>query len=336
MRAVIYKESLPIENPNSLMDGQVEKPVATGRDLLVKINAIAVNPVDYKVRQNRDPQGESEILGWDATGIVESVGPDVSLFKPGDEVFYAGDITRPGSYAEYQLIDERIVGHKPKSVSPVEAAAMPLTSITAWELLFDRLQLQNQQATPPVLLVIGASGGVGSILVQLAKQLTDAIVIGTASRPESQNWVKELGADHVISHKDSLSEQVKALGFEGVTHVACLIHTEQHLEEIEKVLLPQGKLGLIDNGSVDIAPLQSKSISVHWEFMFTRSMYQTEDMIEQHKLLNEVSKLVDEGKIKSTLGKQMGAINAADLRSAHEVLENHSAVGKLVLEGFDA
>lgn len=335
MKAVIYKESLAIENPDSLMDSQVPIPVATKRDILVKINAIAVNPVDYKVRQNRDPLGEATILGWDATGVVQAVGEQVTLFKPGDEVFYAGDITRPGSYAEYQLVDERIVGHKPQSISPMEAAALPLTSITAWELLFDRFQLKKQHDVQPVLLVIGASGGVGSILVQLAKQLTDVIIIATASRTESLKWVKQLGADYVINHHASISEQLTELGLETVTHVACLTHVDQHLEEIEKVLRPQGKLGLIDNRGIDFGPLQSKSISIYWEFMFTRSMYQTDDMIEQHRLLQQVAKLVDEGKIKTTLGKRMGAINAENLRAAHQILENHTAVGKLVLEGFD-
>jgi zinc-binding alcohol dehydrogenase family protein len=300
----------------------------------VKINAIAVNPVDYKVRKNRDPQGEAMVLGWDASGVVESVGDQVTLFKPGDEVFYAGDITRPGSYAEYQLVDERIVSHKPGSLSDQEAAALPLTSITAWELLFDRFKMQDKHEEPPVLLVIGASGGVGSILVQLAKQLTDAIVIGTASRPQSQSWVKELGAHHVISHRESLSEQITELGFKGVTHIACLTHVDEHFDEIEKSLLPQGMLGLIDNRPIDAGKLQSKSISIHWEFMFTRPMYQTDDMIEQHKLLTRVAELVDEGKVKTTLGKQMGTINGENLRAAHKILEEHTAVGKMVLAGF--
>lgn len=341
MKAVGYLKAQPIENADSLLDIELPTPEAKGRDLLVKVNAISVNPVDTKIRAAVDPdKGKYKVIGWDAVGEVANVGEDVELFKPGDRVWYAGDLTRSGCNAEYQLVDERIVGHAPGSISDAEAAALPLTTITAWELLFDRLKLvrSNNSAEhgDQQLLIVGASGGVGSILTQLAAKLTDVTVIGTASRPESQAWVIECGADHVINHHKALSAELKAIGVNSVTHAISLTHTEQHFDELVECIRPQGKLALIDDPSspLDIMKLKVKSVSLHWEFMFTRSMFQTEDMIVQHELLNEVAKLIDAGTLKTTLKSSQSPINAKNLKKAHTEIESHTAIGKIVLQGF--
>ena len=334
MKAVGYQQSLPISEPQSLVDFTLPEPVATGTDILVEVKAISVNPVDTKVRMRAAPeQGEYKVLGWDAAGIVKAVGPDATLFKPGDKVWYAGDLTRSGSNAELQLVDEKIVGHMPEELSFAEAAALPLTTITAWELLFDRLQVEKESNKK--LLIIGAAGGVGSIMVQLAKKLTNLTVIGTASRPETQAWLEELGADHVINHRESLSKQLADKGLGEVDYVVGLTNSDDHLGEIVESIKPQGKFGLIDDpASFDILQLKRKSISLHWEFMYTRSLFGTEDMIEQHHLLNNVAKMVDNGDIKSTVAHQGGTICADNLKKAHELLESQKALGKIVLEGF--
>ncbi|GAB2190072.1 zinc-binding alcohol dehydrogenase family protein [Sessilibacter sp. MAH1] len=341
MKAIGYQVSGPLNSANALVDVTLEQPIATGRDLLIKVHAIAVNPVDYKIRQNVSATGDSyKILGWDAVGEVIAIGDDVSLFKVGDKVYYAGDLTRQGCNAEYQLVDERLAAHKPKSLSDAEAAAMPLTTITAWELLFERLGVHKQShanrlKSEEVLLVVGASGGVGSILVQLAKTLSGATVIGTASRASSREWVTNLGADYVIDHSKSLPEQIKALNIGPVTHVASLTHTDSYLEAYVEVLKPMGKLALIDDpNALDIKKLKQKSLSLHWEFMFTRSMFKTEDMIRQHELLTEVASLIDQGRIKTTVGQHLGKINATNLLEAHRIMESASSIGKVVLEGF--
>lgn len=336
MKAIGYKENLPVENVKSLQDVTVETPKATGRDILVEIKAISVNPADYKVRANMPADGDNwKIIGWDATGIVKEVGENVTLFKVGDEVMYAGDITRQGSYAEYQVVDERIVGKKPSSLSYAEAAALPLTSLTAYEMLFDRLEVAKDDATKSIL-VIGAAGGVGSILVQLAKKLTKLKIVGTASREETTDWLKELGADTVINHQNKLSEEFEKYKLAAPDYIVSLNATEQHAEEIVKVIKPQGKFGFIDDPkSFNIMPFKAKSVSTHWEFMFTRSMFQTEDMIGQHNILNEVATLIDNGTIKTTLGENFGTINAENLRKAHAFLETGKAKGKIVLEGFN-
>jgi zinc-binding alcohol dehydrogenase family protein len=341
MKAIGYIESLPLTDASSLMDIDIPQPQVSGRDLLVKISAIAVNPVDFKIRQNVSGTDEAhKVLGWDAVGEVVASGGDVALFEPGDMVFYAGDLNRSGSNAEYQLVDERLVGRKPKSLSNAEAAAMPLTTITAWEMLFEHLALEKVDAgandkSGEILLIVGASGGVGSIMVQLAKHLTGATIIATASRQSSSDWVKELGADYVVDHSQPLAPQIEALGIGAVTHVASLTHTDSYLDTYVEVLKPMGRIALIDDPqSLDISKLKPKSISLHWEFMFTRSMYQTEDMEEQHKLLNAVADLIDKGVIKTTLGKHLGKINAANLREAHALLESGKSIGKIVLEGF--
>jgi len=335
MKAIGYKENLPIEDIKSLQDITLETPKATGKDILVEIKAISVNPADYKVRAGMPVEGDDwKVIGWDATGIVKEVGADVSLFNVGDEVWYAGDFTRPGSYAQYQIVDERIVGKKPTSLSYAEAAALPLTSLTAWEMLFDRLQVAKDDASKSIL-VIGAAGGVGSILVQLAKKLTKLNIIGTASRDETTAWLKELGADSVINHRNKLSEEFEKYNLAAPDYVVSLNGTEQHADEIVKLIKPQGKFGFIDDPkSFNVMPFKLKAVSTHIEFMFTRSMFQTEDMQEQHNILNEVSELIDNGTIKTTLGENFGTINAENLRKAHAFLETGKAKGKIVLEGF--
>jgi zinc-binding alcohol dehydrogenase family protein len=283
------------------------------------------------------PVGEWKVLGWDAAGVVRAVGPDVSLFKPGDSVWYAGDISRQGTNAELHLVDERIVGHMPKSLSFAQAAALPLTSITAWEMLFDRLGLKQGKAPGnDRLLIIGASGGVGSIMTQLARQLTAATVIGTASRPETQAWVRDLGAQHVIDHSRPLVEELKQIGIDSVSHIVSLNSTDQHFAQIVEAIAPQGKFGLIDDPApIDVNKLKRKSVSLHWELMFTRSLFRTDDMIAQHHLLNEMANLVDAGVVRTTLGEHFGRINAANLMRAHTLLQSGKSRGKIVLEGFD-
>ncbi|WP_236213283.1 zinc-binding alcohol dehydrogenase family protein [Metapseudomonas otitidis] len=337
MKAVAYFQNLPIDHPDALQDIDLPEPTPGPRDLLVEVRAISVNPVDTKIRRNAVPEnGQPRVLGWDVSGVVKAVGQDVSLFQPGDEVFYAGALTRPGGNAELHLVDERIVGKRPQSLDFAKSAALPLTAITAWELLFDRLGIAEGQADQgQSLLVVGAAGGVGSILVQLARRLTGLTVIGTASRPETQAWVRELGAHHVIDHSQPLAAELKRIGLDSVTHVASLTQTDQHLEQLVEALAPQGKLALIDDpAGLDVLKLKRKSISLHWEFMYTRSMFETADMIEQHKLLNRVSELIDQGVLKTTFGEHYGRIEAANLKRAHALLESGKAKGKIVLEGF--
>lgn len=341
MKAIGYEKSLPISELASLVDIEMQQPTASGHDLLVRVKSIAVNPVDCKIRQNVAPEAnEYKIIGWDAVGEVVGVGELVTHFKLGDSVFYAGDLNRQGCNAEYQLVDERIVGNKPKSLSDSEAAALPLTSITAWELLFERLAIKQQQPdnkekSKDVLLIVGAAGGVGSILVQLASALTGATVIATASRDSSAEWVKKLGADHVVDHSKPLVAQIEQLNVGQVTHVASLTHTDSYMDSYVELLAPMGRIALIDDPqSVDIKKLKPKSLSLHWEFMFTRSMFQTEDINEQHNLLNSIAELIDQGYLQTTVGKHLGGINATNLRAAHAEIESGKSIGKIVLEGF--
>ncbi|SNS73817.1 zinc-binding alcohol dehydrogenase family protein [Pseudomonas segetis] len=338
MKAVAYYQSLPADNQESLVDLELAAPTPGPRDLLVEVKAISVNPVDTKIRRNVAPENaQPKVLGWDAAGVVKAVGADVSLFKPGDQVFYAGAINRAGANSELHLVDERIVGHKPKSLSFAEAAAMPLTAITAWELLFDRLQItQGSIDQGQSLLIVGGAGGVGSMLIQLARTLTGLTVIATASRPETQAWVRELGAHHVLDHSQPLHQELQRIGLEHVSHVASLTQTDQHFAQLVEALAPQGRLALIDDPAepLDIMQLKRKSLSLHWELMFTRSLFETADMIEQGRLLNKVSELVDTAAIKTTLGEHYGVINAQNLRRAHALLESGKTKGKIVLEGF--
>ncbi|WP_377110609.1 zinc-binding alcohol dehydrogenase family protein [Pseudoalteromonas sp. R86517] len=335
MKAIGYQKSLPIENELSLQDIELETPTAHGHDILVEVKAVSVNPVDFKIRQAMPAaEGEYKVIGWDATGVVKSVGENVSLFKPGDKVWYAGDITRSGSNAQFQLVDERIVGYIPSSLSYGEAAALPLTSITAWELLFDRLNVAKNDDSKSIL-VIGAAGGVGSIMVQLLKQRTKLNIIASASRAETISWLEDLGADTIVNHRNPLSEEFAAKNLSEVDYVVSLNNTEQHLPEIEKVVKPQGQFALIDDPeTLNIVPFKNKSVSVHWELMFTRSLFKTDDMQEQHVILNNVATMIDQGQIKTTVGEHLGKINAANLRKAHQHLESQTAKGKVVLEGF--
>lgn len=337
MKAVAYQNAGELDRTDSLVDVTLDKPVAAGRDLLVQVEAISVNPVDYKIRSGVSPDaGQWKVLGWDAVGTVVETGDQVRDFKPGDRVWYAGSLTRPGANSEFHLVDERIAGRKPASLSNGEAAALPLTSITAWEMLFDRLDVRRPVAgAANAILIIGGAGGVGSIAIQLARALTDLTVIATASRPETQDWVRQLGAHHVIDHRKPLAEQVEALGIGAPAFVFSTTQTLDHLSEIVRLIAPQGRFGLIDDpDKLDIMPFKRKSVSVHWELMFTRPIYQTADMAEQGKLLNEVAKLVDEGKIRTTLTEVLSPISAANLKAAHGVLESGKAKGKVVLEGW--
>ncbi|TCU36441.1 zinc-binding alcohol dehydrogenase family protein [Rhizobium azibense] len=337
MRAVAYKIPQPISAETSLIDVDLPVPEAIGHDLLVEVKAVSVNPVDVKVRaHSAPPADEVKVLGWDAAGIVKAVGPDVTLFRPGDEVYYAGAINRPGTNAEFHLVDEHIVGRKPKSLGFAAAAALPLTSITAYEALFDRLKVRDAvPGAARALLVIGGAGGVGSIAIQIARALTDLTVIATASRPETQVWVKELGAHHVVDHSKPIAPQVAALGIGAPGFIFSTTNTDSHIADIVEAIAPQGRFALIDDPTfLDVVPFKRKAVSVHWELMFTRALFSTPDMIEQHNLLNKVAELVDAGKIRTTLSQTVGAINAANLRKAHSMIESGRMKGKAVLAGF--
>ncbi|MGJ7582094.1 zinc-binding alcohol dehydrogenase family protein [Variovorax sp. RHLX14] len=339
MKAVGYTQPGNLAREDSLIDITLPDPVATGRDLLVEVRAVSVNPVDTKIRSSAAPaEGQTyKVLGWDASGIVKAVGPEVTLFQPGDRVWYAGSIARPGTNSELHLVDERIVGHAPESLDFAEAAALPLTAITAWEMLFDRLGLvPGKQPSEKTLLIIGASGGVGSIMTQLASRLTSLTVIGTASRPETQAWVRELGAHHVIDHSKPIAEELKRIGFPAVDYIVSLTQTETHIAQIVEAIAPQGKFGLIDDPAVlDATRFKRKAVSIHWELMFTRSLFGTQDMIGQHRLLDEVAGLVDAGLLRTTLSERFGTINAKNLKSAHALIESGKARGKVVLDGWD-
>jgi len=337
MKAVGYYRSLPIDQDEALIDLEVEKPTPAGRDLLVKVEAVSVNPVDTKVRRRASgDKGAPKILGFDAAGIVVEIGPECSLFKPGDKVFYAGSIIRQGTNQEFHLVDERIVGAMPKTLSFAEAAALPLTSITAWEMLFDRLAIRiGKPADSGAILIIGGAGGVGSIAIQLARRLTGLTIVTTASRPETRQWCLDLGAHHVVDHRQKLVDQVGALGMTDVEYIFSITNTDQHFAQIVELIAPQGKFGLIDDPpTLDALPFKRKAVSIHWESMFTRSMFKTPDMIAQHLLLNEVARLVDDGLIRTTLVETMGKITAANLRKAHALIESGRAKGKVVLAGF--
>jgi zinc-binding alcohol dehydrogenase family protein len=337
MKAVGYTKSLPIDQAGALSDFETEKPNPGDRDIRVAVRAVSVNPVDTKVRMRaQPPAGDVKILGFDAAGVVEAVGADVTLFSVGDEVFYAGSIQRQGTNSEFHLVDERIVGHKPTTLSFAQAAALPLTSITAWELLFDRLGVpRGRQSKPQTLLIVGGAGGVGSIMIQLARHLTDLTVIATASRPESQKWCTELGAHHVIDHSKPMKPQIDALHAAPVTLIASLTGTDQHFPALAEIIAPQGKIGLIDDPkNLDATLLKGKAVSLHWESMFTRSSFKTDDMIAQHRLLDEVSAMIDNGALRTTLDQVITPINAANLTKAHTLIESGASIGKIVLESW--
>jgi zinc-binding alcohol dehydrogenase family protein len=337
MRAVGLYKYLPVENPESLVDVEVPKPEAAGRDLLVRVKAVSVNPVDTKVRSPKDKvESAPRILGWDAAGVVEAVGGDVTLFRAGDEVYYAGSITRPGSNSEYQLVDERIVGRKPRNLSFEEAAALPLTTITAWEGMFDRMGIRRTSApNGKSMLIIGGAGGVGSIAIQLAKRLAGLRVIATASRPESAAWCRSLGADEIINHHSPFLEEFKKAGLPEVDYIFCLNSTEKHIQSMSDVIKPQGRLCTIVETKggvpVNINPFQRKSVAFCWELMFTRPMFETPDMQAQHDLLSEAAALIQDGTLRTTKTASFGTMDAQSLRKAHAEIERGAMIGKLTL-----
>ncbi len=340
MKAIAFIRPLPIEAEDSLVELDLPKPEFGPRDLLVNVRAVSVNPVDTKVRGARhqgsasDNTGKPRVLGWDAAGVVVDKGAAVTGFNVGDEVYYAGALDRQGSNAEYQAVDERLVGRKPKTIGFAEAAALPLTSITAWELLFDRLGIREGESGSSIL-VSGAAGGVGSILVQIAHRLTGLTVIGTASRPETVEWVTQMGADYVIDHAKPLAEQISGLRAPEVKYIASLTATARNFAQLVEVLAPQGKIGLIDDpATLDVVPLKRKAASLHWEFMFARSMWQTADMGEQGSLLTRVAELVDRGELRSTETLTFSPINVENLKKAHSLAESGKAIGKVTLSGF--
>ncbi|GAB7049763.1 zinc-binding alcohol dehydrogenase family protein [Catenuloplanes indicus JCM 9534] len=331
MRAVAYRKSLPAGEPESLVDVQLPVPVARGHDLLVRVHAVSVNPVDTKVRRGGDPKDGLRVLGFDASGVVEAVGPDVTRFAVGDEVYYAGSIGRSGSDAELHLVDERVTGPKPATLSHAEAAALPLTTITAWESLFEKLRVTS--ASTGTLLVVGAAGGVGSMVIQLARRLTALTVIATASRPESREWALRMGAHHVVDHRGGLADAVLALVPGGVDHVFTAFAEASPISEYERLTAPFGQIVAIDDPeTLDVVPLKGKSISWHWELMFTKPLHLPADD-GQHRLLTEVARLVDAGELRSTLTEELGPIGAAALRKAHTLVESGSVIGKVVVSG---
>lgn len=335
MKAVVYTHSRPVTDPDMLLDATLPDPVPGPHDLLVEVRAISVNPVDTKVRKRADPVGEMRVLGWDVAGVVRARGAEVARFHVGDAVYYAGSMARPGCNSELHVVDERIVGHKPASLSFAEAAALPLTAITAWEMLFDRLMLPRQPEGAGTVLIIGGAGGVGSIAIQLARQLTGARVIATASRAETRDWCLNLGAHEVIDHNGDMPAQLKALGIAGVERIFCTNGTDTHWKAMVRMLAPQGRIGVIDDpGPVDVRELKPKSASLHWEAMFARSGFGTADMVEQHNLLEAVAGLVDAGHVRTTLAENFGRIDADNLRRAHAAIESGKTRGKIVLEGF--
>ncbi len=334
MRAVAYTTCLPVTDPAALIDVEIERPAAGGFDLLVEVHAVSVNPVDVKRRAKADPGGTPRVLGFDGSGVVAAAGPNCTLFKPGDEVYYAGAIDRPGSNAQFQLVDERIVGRKPRNLSFAQAAALPLTTLTAWELLFDRIGVARGTDRRS-LLIIGGAGGVGSIAIQIARQLTQMKIIATASRESTRDWCTAFGAHHIVDHTKPMKPQLEAIGVPAVDVVLSLTASDHHLPAIAELIAPQGRLGLIDDSKgFDFAAFKTKSVSIHWEFMFTRPVFTTPDIIEQHRILDTVADLVEAGTLRATLGAVVGPIDAAHLRQAHGIVESGRAQGKIVLEGF--
>ena len=334
MKAIGYSDAGAISAENALSEFETAMPQPGPNDLLVEVRGISVNPVDVKLRATAQPEAGPRILGFDAAGVVKEVGSGTTRFQPGDEVFYAGDITRPGTNAAFHVVDERLVGRKPSSLEFANAAGMPLTTITAWEILFDCFGLKEGEGAGETLLVIGGAGGVGSILIQLAKQLVGLNVIATASRDDTRAWVEKMGADRVINHRNPLDKEMEALGI-SPRYVAALTHTDRHIEAISKLIKPRGHIALIDDPhSLDIVPLKPKALSISWEFMFARSMFQTEDMDVQHGLLNRVADLLDDGTLMPTVNNYGGTLNVENLRAAHALQESGTAIGKTVLDGF--
>lgn len=337
MKAIGYYAPGPIDRDDALVDIVQEVPQASGHDVLVKVEAVSVNPVDVKIRQSRAPeQGLAAVIGWDAVGEVVAVGDRATSVQVGDRVWYAGDISRPGTNSEYHLVDARIVSKAPGSIDNAAAAALPLTALTAFEMLFDRLKINDPvPGAARAVLVIGGGGGVGSITIQLLRALTDYTVIATASRPETQEWVKELGAHHVIDHHQPLPAQIDALGLGAPAFVFSTNASEGYAPQIAELIAPQGRFGLIDDpASLDVVPFKPKAVSIHWELMFTRPLFSTADIARQGEILAKVAHLIDTGHLRSTATESFGTINAANLKRAHSLIESGRAKGKVVLEGF--
>jgi zinc-binding alcohol dehydrogenase family protein len=334
MRAVAYTSSRAVDDPQSLVDVELDRPQVGPHDLLVEVRAVSVNPVDVKQRSGADPGGEARVLGFDAAGIVREIGPEATLFAAGDEVFYAGSRDRPGTDAELHAVDERVVGHKPASVGFAQAAALPLTSIAAWEGLFDKLRLTRQSTG--TLLVVGASGGVGSMVLQIVKAVIPGVrVIATAGRPEAEEWVRSLGADETVNHRRGLGEEVLRVAPDGVDWIFST-HSEGQVEVYAQLLKPFGEIVAIDDPeTVDVVALKEKSLSWHWELMFTRPVHRTADLERQHAALEEVSELVDAGRIRTTATTVLRPLDAARLREAHRMVEDGHMIGKVVIERGD-
>ncbi|MFI3263325.1 MAG: zinc-binding alcohol dehydrogenase family protein [Rikenellaceae bacterium] len=335
MKAIGFKQSLPITEQDSFIEFETEKPSASGHDLLVKVLANSVNPVDYKVRSSAAKDLELEmpkIIGWDAVGVIEALGEDVSLFKLGEEVFYAGDLTRSGSNAQYQLVDERIVGHSPQNISIAEAAAMPLTSITAYEALFDRIKVDPVKDKGKTVLILSGAGGVGSIAIQLAKKVANLTVIATSSREDSIEWCKSLGADHVINY-NNIKDELQKIGHTEVNYILDFVDLEDYWELMAEIIKPQGHIVSITESlsPLNLDILKTKSVSFSWEFMYTRSMYKTEDMTRQHEILNHIAELLDTGTIKSTLTTTLVGFNVNNIKQAHAMQESGKTMGKTVI-----
>jgi NADPH2:quinone reductase len=335
MKAVAFTHSKPISDMDALIDVDIRTPQPRHHDLLVEVKAVSVNPVDTKIRLRNEPLGETRVLGFDAAGIVRAIGPEVQNFSVGDEVYYAGIPSRPSANAEYQLVDHRITGHKPRSLTFAEAAALPLTGLTAWEMLFDRFRIPRDQAVGGTLLIIGGAGGVGSIATQLAATLTDLTVVATASRPETAAWCTAMGAHYVVNHKQPMAPQLADLGFPAPNYIFCTTHEKIHFKAMTDMLAPEGAIGIIESGfAPDISGLMQKSGSLHTEYVFARGIQQTANIAAQHRTLEAIAHLVDNGTLKTTMTENYGRITAANLKRAHAAIEAGTARGKIVLEGF--
>ncbi len=340
MRAIGYRKASPELDHLETFD--MPRPTPQGRDLLVEVRAVSVNPVDYKVASGGGPGGAAsdadaiKVVGYDAAGVVVEAGREARLFKPGDEVFYAGSVGRQGANMEFHLVDERIVGCKPRTLDFAAAAALPLTSITAWEAMFDRLDVAKPvPGAARAILILGGAGGVGSIAIQLARQLTDLTVVATASRPETVQWSKDMGAHHVVDHRKPLAPQVAALGLKsGPAFIFATAPIGGLIADLAELIAPQGRVALINAESADLFVFRPKSVSIHFELMFTRPLLQTADIEAQHRLLNEVADLVDSGRVRSTVRENYGRIDAANLMRAMRFLKTGGAIGKVVLAGF--
>lgn len=335
VRAVVQTGALPTTDPRSLVDTRILAPEPRPHDLIVDVTAVSVNPVDVKLRGGAAPAGGQRVLGFDAAGTVRAVGSDVTLFQPGDHVYYAGAIDRPGSNAALQAVDERIVGRRPASLTAAQAAALPLTALTAWEALFDKLRID--EAATGTLLVVGGAGGVGSMAIQLARALRSGVrIVATASRPESDAWVRDLGAHDVVDHHGDLPAQVLAIEPDGIEWILTTNSIGQ-LPVYERMLRPFGQIVAIDDPShLDVVSLKSKALTWHWEFMFARSLHQAPDLIRQHEILDAITELVDTGRLRSTATTVLHPIDAETLRQAHALVESGRVIGKVVLTDEDA